>query len=113
MDILLDKRLPTGDLDIPAAIRADLRKNVLNLHSGAFIERVLGIAVTAPDVAIRKPHEHAGKPHEARFPLYTVEDLVDEERAGGGLFDVGFHWFSTEISETVVLFATIRAKPQL
>jgi len=87
--VRLEQRLASGHLDERAAERLHPCDDRTDLHVGALVERVRGVAPDAAQVAPRQPDEHAGPPRVGGFPLHRVEDLVDAEHPdilakGGG-----------------------------
>src|SRR3989442_1383776 len=73
--LLLQRGLPPGQADEPGRVLRHLREDLLAGHLPAAVERVLGVAVLAAQIAPREPHEYRGHAGEGRLALDAVEDL--------------------------------------
>ncbi len=51
--------------------------DIFDRHLFAVVVGVLGVAVSATQMAAAGPHKDGGKASEARFALDTIEDLID------------------------------------
>jgi hypothetical protein len=60
-------------------IGSNTLKDLIDTHVLTFVERVLSIAVYTTKIAVGKPHEYTGLAHETGFPLYAVENFVDNK----------------------------------
>src|SRR5271163_575512 len=96
MHPLLQKRLTTRHLHQPAWILFHLRHDLAERSPLALVERVLGVAISAAQIAPRQPHKNARLPRERTLALDAVKNLVDRERIRRGLrlrgcFQFGAH----------------------
>ena len=81
IDVLLQQRLATGDLDHLAVERLHAGHDVVDRHLVSFGEGVRRIAPGTAEVAGRQAYEHAPPARMSRLPLDRMEDLVNREHS--------------------------------
>ena len=57
----------------------NLAHNIFQRHLLALVESVLGITISAPQIAVGQSNKGAGSPRIAGFTLDAKEDLVDDQ----------------------------------
>ena len=79
VDIFLQKRFPTRDLDQRRAERLDGGNDLIHGHLPSLVEGVGRVAPAAAQVAGGQPHEHAQLAGARRLALDRMENLVNRQ----------------------------------